>query len=300
MILKIAEINKNNVCGIVITYNGSASINNTLFSLINNVRYVIIVDNGSTDNTLEIINSINLPNVFILKNDNNIGIASALNKGAALAFEFGFTWILTMDQDSILDEFFMDEIIKVYDQLSDDVRKMTACLAPSLILQGSKKSSNCRSYRDFIFKDYVITSGNVVNLFYLNHVGGYTEKLFIDSVDFDFCLRLRELNLLVVVCLKAFMFHELGSIKKIKFLIFTFNIHIHTKMRKYYMSRNHVYILKRFYKSNIKFCILKMIFFMLFIFQVIFFEPDKLSNLKTIFMGLKHGIEDNYKNVNLI
>lgn len=283
--------NSDNVCGVVITYNGSDKIAQTLEKLKQNVNRIIVVDNNSQDNTLMIIHSLKLDNIYVLENKTNIGVAAALNMGAKYAKKLGFPWILTMDQDSILEENVIEEMSKVYAAFSNDVKEKIACLAPIPILNGEIDIS--KNF-DYYYKDYVITSGNLVDLNYLDIIGGYEEKLFIDSIDFDFSLKLRELNLLIIQCTKAIMHHELGELVEMKLFGVVYKIHIHSSLRKYYMSRNHIYILKRFSKSNLKFCIKKTLSYILFIAQVILFESNKKTNLKAIFRGLQDGIKERY------
>lgn len=285
------DLKHQDVCGVIITYNGESTIVNTLLKLKNNVKNIVIVDNYSEDKTIEIIRSLNLDNVYIVENKTNAGIASALNQGAEYAKKRGFSWILTMDQDSLLADNVLLEMIKVYSTFGEEQKKRIACLAPIPVM-----NERALRKKDLIYelKDYVITSGNLVKLEHLDLIGGYEEKLFIDSVDFDFCLKLNDFNLLIVQCTNAYMHHELGKLKKIKLFGAVFEIHLHSSLRKYYMSRNHIYILKRFFKTNKRFCIKKTFFFLLFLTQIILFESNKKKNLKAIFRGIRHGIEDKY------
>ncbi len=279
------------VCGVIITYNGESTVINTLLKLKNNVNHIVIVDNYSEDKTIELIRSLNLDCVYIIENKTNAGIASALNQGADYAKKRGFSWILTMDQDSLLDDNVLLEMIKVHSTFEDEQRKRIACLAPIPVMNERTLRNKDSIYEK---KDYVITSGNLVKLEHLDLIGGYEEKLFIDSVDFDFCLKLNEFNLLIVQCTNAYMHHELGKLKKINLYGVDFEIHLHSSLRKYYMSRNHIYILKRFFKTNRRFCIKKTFFFMLFLTQIILFESNKKSSLQAVFRGIWHGIKDKY------
>ena len=65
-------------------YNGgeflSASIESILAQSLRNFEFIII-DDGSTDNSIEIINSFNDPRIKLIKNEKNLGLISSLNKG---------------------------------------------------------------------------------------------------------------------------------------------------------------------------------------------------------------------------
>ena len=74
---------------IIPTFNAALLIERAIRSVINqNDDYdkeIIIVDDNSTDNTLEVIKSLNCPNVKILRQDMNQGPAAARNRGLAAA-----------------------------------------------------------------------------------------------------------------------------------------------------------------------------------------------------------------------
>lgn len=287
------SINKNSVCGVIVTYNGSETIIRTLSHLKMNVNSVIIVDNNSKDSTVSLVCNLNYKNVYILENEKNVGIAAALNIGARYAKELGYSWIMTMDQDSILNENVIEEMSSVYSDFDDETRIKIACLAPIPILQGETYRNTGTKFHK---KDYVITSGNLVQISKLDLIGGYEEKLFIDSVDFDFCLKLGEMNFLIFQCTDAIMHHELGELKEVRFFSKKFRIHMHSGLRKYYISRNHIYMLKRFYKSNLKFCIKKSVSFLIFLMQILLFETDRKNSFHHIKKGISDGIKGKFVN----
>ena len=73
---------KKNVCACIITYNIDEKINEVVNSIINQVDLVVIVDNASKSDTLEILKKLNENDkVHIIFNKVNNGIAIALNQG---------------------------------------------------------------------------------------------------------------------------------------------------------------------------------------------------------------------------
>ncbi|MEG6612848.1 glycosyltransferase [Pseudoclostridium thermosuccinogenes] len=286
-------IHKSEICAIVITYNAKKFIAKTIYYLLKNIDNIVVVDNNSTDGTIEVIKNMQSPNVHLILNKKNYGIAKALNQGVEYASKRGFEWVLTMDQDSIISENMINEMNKVYSSLTCFERRQVACLAPRIIYndENDKRQTSNNSYRE---KDVVITSGNLVKISAINLVGGYEESLFIDSVDFDFCLKLKKQKLKILVCNNAVMNHSLGETFIKKIFGVSFLVHTHSQIRKYYIARNHVYIIKKYLLSDFSFCFKKNFFFLIFVFQNVIIEDNRVSNIKVIFKGLLDGIKGKY------
>jgi len=68
---------------------------------------VIIVDNGSKDNTVSFIKQ-NYPQVILIENKENLGACKARNQAIEVAKG---RWILTLDCDIILKEDFLKKIM---------------------------------------------------------------------------------------------------------------------------------------------------------------------------------------------
>jgi GT2 family glycosyltransferase len=79
------------------------------------------------------------------------------------------------------------------------------------------KSKVDRTKERFEEKLVVITSGNLLKVSAFERIGGFREDLFIDSVDFDFCLRLKKSGYRIMRCNQAILYHSLGERKEIQF-----------------------------------------------------------------------------------
>ena len=254
----------------------------------------MIVDNYSTDGTQEYLDSIKVSNITVIKNEKNYGIAQALNRGVEFAEKSGYQWVLTMDQDSMISENMISEMRKVYSLLSKQDMLQVVSLAPIILYEGNDFAASSTTSERYYEKIAVITSGNLVKISAIKEIGGYEEKLFIDSVDFDFCLKLKEKGFKILVCNNAIMNHSLGD--RIEKNIFgrKYYINLHSPIRKYYISRNHIYITKKYFTSNKWFCFKKNIFFLGFILQTIIYEEEKLANMKIIVEGISDGIKERF------
>ena len=94
----------NNFSVIIPTYNSAKYIKNTLFSVVNQTYHyyeIIVIDDGSKDNTVEIIYEFfkNLNNIsFKVLEQKNSGAGSARNNGINNA---KYDWIAFLDSDDL-------------------------------------------------------------------------------------------------------------------------------------------------------------------------------------------------------
>ncbi|MEP6950097.1 MAG: glycosyltransferase family 2 protein [Ginsengibacter sp.] len=88
------------IFSIIVTYNGAPWINNCLDHLFNSdiQTEVIVIDNGSTDNTLELMGPYH--NIHLIKNKENTGFGQANNLGIDFAMKKGADFIFLLNQDA--------------------------------------------------------------------------------------------------------------------------------------------------------------------------------------------------------
>ena len=110
----------------------------------------------------------------------------------------------------------------------------------------------------------------------ISAIGGYDEKLFIDSVDFDFSLRLLDRGYKLVKVANATANHVIGEGEEKRFLFFKVKYYTHSKERYYYISRNHFYILNK-YKRHVMFCIKKRISFAIDMLRIIVVDDKRME-----------------------
>lgn len=95
--LKENKLKKFNVCVIVPTYNNASTLIGLLDELLDYTDDIIVVNDGSTDNTKDILKG--YPGLEVISYEKNRGKGYALKKGFRLAKEKGFRYAITIDSD---------------------------------------------------------------------------------------------------------------------------------------------------------------------------------------------------------
>lgn len=168
----------------------------------------------------------------------NWGIAYALNVGVHRIEELGYTWFLTMDQDSMASKGMVEQLYAF--ALNNQSLNL------GIIAARPNTPSRTVRHENYSVMDVVITSGNLVNLNAYKAAGGLVDELFIDYVDFVFCLAVREAGYSIVQLNNVLLIHSLGYLRPKSFLGIKMYPTYHSPLRHYYMARNRLYLRERF------------------------------------------------------
>ncbi|MDQ5922985.1 MAG: rhamnosyltransferase, partial [Bacillota bacterium] len=119
----------NSVAAIIITYNVENDFRLRINKLKGKVDEIIVVDNGSTNETINMLKALEDEITVIYLNENK-GIASALNKGIDYSIKKGYQWVLTLDHDSIVTEDMINNMLNCYKGLNSNLKEEVAMLVP--------------------------------------------------------------------------------------------------------------------------------------------------------------------------
>ena len=280
------------IAATVVLYNPQEDVFDNICSYGNLIDYLIVVDNSVTVNQnlkLKLQNKFQ-SKLFYIENNENLGIAKALNIGTNKAVELRSAWNLTMDQDSRFINF--EHYIKCLASIQghNNIGLLSANTTRNAIALLPDNPTF-----DFEERKLVITSANFVNLGFFKQVGGYEEKLFIDLVDFDFCLKLRLQKLKILYFKDVLVEHNLGEVfkrrnilsRKIK------EKREHSPQRAYYIARNHLFMAMKYRKLFPKeFSFLKIIniVFIHDVTKILLYEDHKLDKLRAKLIAFVHFI----------
>src|SRR5207247_5271810 len=177
------------------------------------------------------------PGITVGRLGENRGVGHALNLAVQRARQMGYSWLLTMDQDSVVD----GSMIQAY-QAAVERDRSRVCLAPMIAGNGATRHATGGVIR------YAITSGNLVRVSLFDQIGLYDEGFFIDCIDFDFSLRLRRAGHSLYRVPDAVMRHQLGEAVHVPAFLRGYYA-LHSPTRRYYMYRNFMYMVERYWRD---------------------------------------------------
>jgi 1-acyl-sn-glycerol-3-phosphate acyltransferase len=94
----ISTMRNHKICVLVPTYNNAGTLRNVISEILNFSADVIVVNDGSTDDTQQILSSFG-NDIILVKYDQNRGKGYALKCGFKKALELGFEYAITLDSD---------------------------------------------------------------------------------------------------------------------------------------------------------------------------------------------------------
>ncbi|HEY8784743.1 MAG TPA: glycosyltransferase [Mucilaginibacter sp.] len=276
------------IAGCVILFNSENNVWNNILSYGNSVSLLIVIDNSTFYNT-DLVNKLKKHNnVQYINNDGNLGVAKALNISATIAISRGFKWMLTMDQDSYI----KNDFFNMVNPLLSNYKNIIIAASYNKIFYKPRKSE----YSGFVEVGTVITSGNLLNLDGWKSLGGFCEKLFIDEVDNEFCIRAIRHGFKILATKTIYLNHNLGS-EYLKTNIFsrkTLSLTKHSSTRLYYMTRNNLFLWKKYFLVNPCLIYNRVKNLFKLIYEITFYYPDKISYYKNIAKGVFHFFISKY------
>lgn len=244
------------------------------------VDQIVMVDNNSNNNKKikELISKYK-GKILLIENNENLGIAKALNQILEYASNNNFEWFITLDQDSIVKE----NLIEKYNEfINYENLAMISCEYNDMNAEIKKTNFNNKK---FIEVERCITSGTYCNTKALKKCNGFDEKMFIDYVDFDMCTKLIENNYKIIKINYVGMLHEVGKAEIRQILWKKVVLYNHSSLRVYYYVRNGMYYTKKHKKSiNILKSYINII---KRVFIILSFENNKRENFKSICKAIK-------------
>jgi rhamnosyltransferase len=274
------------VAGVVITYNPDRDIAVRLAAIRRECGKVFVVDNGSEPASLKALRlAAKKARVKLVELGENTGIAHAQNVGLELAFKAGAQGVLLFDHDSIPRAGYAKAIATAYNELRArldapvilggrvfDINKREFALHPVYTRLGfSRRASAPGEFTGPLLM--VIASGSYVSREIYAALGGMREDLFIDYVDWEFCLRARtKCGFLTYITGDAVLEHARGVRTGRK--VFGFVVHPpgYSAFRYGYIFRNRARMLKEYFFKNRAFVIFEVVSFVRDV-LLIFAEP---------------------------
>ncbi|MCO5184159.1 MAG: glycosyltransferase family 2 protein [Anaerolineae bacterium] len=184
---------------------------------------ILVIDNGSGDNSAEIL-AAGLAPAELVCLPNNVGFAAGSNHGLRYAIEQGYTYALLLNNDAFPSADMLDQLLA---ETSDD----TALLTPVIYYEaqpnriwygGARRHKHTLDLRDRLQNqidsgqitthdvDYVLGTCVLVNLAAVAKVGLLDERYFMYFEDLDWSLRFQSAGYRLRLVASAKLYHRVA------------------------------------------------------------------------------------------
>jgi rhamnosyltransferase len=276
------------VCAVIVTYHPTVKNIEQMSDVFAQVQGLVVVDNGSNTEELHALRALSRDIGFrLIENGENLGIAEALNQGVRWAESQSYPWVILFDQDSritdgCVNQMFIawgshlerERIGSIYPRYADPDTGIEA-IVPRAI-DGSPILP--------------MTSGTLIPIWIFDRIGLFASEYFIDLVDWEFCLRIRDAGYLVADAQQARLIHAAGTPERTPIWVWTVYPSHHNAVRRYYISRNSVAFYRRYFFSFpglILRCVYRQVYDMT---VCMFAEEDRARKFRNFILGTWDGL----------
>ncbi|MCI4351774.1 MAG: glycosyltransferase [Thermoplasmata archaeon] len=253
------------VCAAIVTYRPDMdALRDNLSQVLQQVGGVVIFDNdseaGSQAAVKALVDSVAASRpgatIALLSEGTNIGLARAYNRSMRKARELGAEFILLLDQDSLLEPKAVERLLVTFQGISA-ARPVGALCCTTLELVPLSRPLNLlkellrtgiyrREYADlgelgFPGAREIATftnSGTMLPLRPTEEIGGFDESLFVDAVDHEFSLRLRNRGFKIFLSDAARVRHRQGETYHASFAGKKLELRMYSPERTYLIFRD--------------------------------------------------------------
>lgn len=235
------------------SYKDTASCVRSLQELDNDNIEIIVVDNGSSDDSMEILSEKFGKSIEMVCNESNLGFSGGMNAGIRIALKNDTNYVWLLNNDVIIpDDFKIQTIYKYLDQnpsvgilspriLSDDEQKSCwfekgfvderSGIATHNDMQRAvftfRQPENIDQSKKSIPSEYVPFASAFIRSEIFKNVGLLPEETFIYYEDVIYCEKVSEAGYTVQTLLNSDVLHGVNSSGS-------------SKLAKYYQARNRI------------------------------------------------------------
>lgn len=248
----------NKVGVILVNWNGGQLTKECIDSLIYGSEvpdYIVVVDNNSKDDSINILTESFGERIIFIKNDDNKGFAEANNQGIALLSKLGAEHIWLLNNDTVVDKECLKELLIAQKSYSDE---KIAAVSSKIFYETEREKiwyagANRNNYSFAIkhctedIKEDIKTSFiSGCCIFAKTEVfrkyGGLQSKFIAYSEDDEWCLRLEQDGKYFMCISKSILYHKVSaSLKKN-----TGTYNMLSDRAFYLMNRNHYWVIRKY------------------------------------------------------
>lgn len=206
---------------VIINYNGEKFQNDCIKSLFAQTYQdfkIIVIDNGSTDNSMKLLEAFNDDRIIKIYNGDNFGVAKANNIGIKESVALGCTYTLLLNNDTVLEPKMLEYM----------VNKQELVASPKIYYYGTNKiwyfGGKINKFKGTIthfyyqqekyeindYTTYAPTCCLLINNRVFEKTGLFDEEYFLYYDDVDFCYQLEKNNIKIALVNDAVLYHKVS------------------------------------------------------------------------------------------
>lgn len=210
---------------IIVSYNGKYWYDRCFESLRHSTIpvSVVVVDNASSDDTIEFIKT-NYPEIILIPSGKNLGFGQGNNKGIQYALEHGADYVFLLNQDAWVESDTIAELIEVHKMHTEygllspmHLNAAKTALEHSFLIKlTGKEITDSKFYSDLYCKKlddvydtkYVNAAAWLLPLETLDRVGGFDPIFFHYGEDDNYLSRVIYHQMKIGICPKLIISHD--------------------------------------------------------------------------------------------
>jgi len=240
---------------IIVNWNLKEDTQECIASLIKakaSLSQIIIVDNGSTDGSINTLRNYYQDAIHLIEAKENLGYAAGANLGIRYAMHHDYQWLLLLNNDTTVAQDFIEEMNKagqknegyfifapiiLYHSQPSTVwsmgdRRIDHTLLTTHLHKGSKVD---RNWPEIIPIDFTNGCAMMINRNVVEKIGLLDESLFMYGEEVDYCCRARQAGFKFACYPSARMWHKISK-----------SSNRDRPGRRYLQIKNQIYIYQRY------------------------------------------------------
>lgn len=275
-------------CGVTL-FNPSKNELNSILKYLQVFKLVYVYDNTEGKESLVNKRFFNeYKNIVYFSNGQNMGLSYAYNVVCREAIQNGFKYICIFDQDSNINILNLNYMIECISRNNDS---KVAIYTPKIIYHHIKNQEDFKNQNEAMLEiEWAISSGSFINLeVYHKHNLEFDENYFIDRLDYDYCISVKNLGYKIIQIENVCLYQTLGEVRRTIFG----TVSQHNALRHYYIFRNRLYMHKKMNKSRLKLIISSI----RHILSIILLEENKIEKIKYVYKGYSDFKQNRMKKI---
>jgi rhamnosyltransferase len=272
------------IAAVLTAYHPDERLLATVAAALDSCREVIVADN-TPEGTVSLAEKLDDPRVRVLRPGRNLGVAAGLNRGIA-ALSPDIEAVLFLDQDSVLSR---ELVLGLAEHLSDPTIG-AAAPTPWDSTRDSAYDMFPNLRRTVADRTTAITSGMLVRRDLVDRLAGFREDFFVDWVDAEFCVRLRETGARIVQDRAWRLPHSIGDRRDHRLFGRTVRIIHYPAWRHYWFARNGMLLMAMTFRRDPLWTAKVTLGFGYWLAATALFEEQRRTHVPALLRGFRDGL----------